>query len=933
VEAGASLAVMAVTSSSAQARATGLTGRRSEREELERLLDAVRAGESTALVVRGEPGVGKTALLDYLADQATGFRVARAVGVQSEMELAFSALHQLLAPMLDRMERLPDPQRDALRTCFGLSPGPPPDRFFIGLAVLNLLSDVAEVQPLLCLIDDEQWLDEASAQVFAFVARRLQAESVALVFAARTPSERLTGLPELVVQGLGDEDAQALLDSLLMAPLDARVRDQIVNETRGVPLALIELLRERSRAGLAGGFGVDGSVSVSRSLEEGYRRRLEELPLDTQRLLWLAAADPTGDPLLLSRAAQRLGIPPDAATAAIDVGLLELGARVRFSHPLVRSASYRSASLREKHDVHAALADVTDPKLDPDRRAWHRAQAAPGPDEEVAAELERAAERAKARGGLAAAAAFLERATELTVDPEQLARRALAAAQAEQLAGAPAAAVRLLEVAESMPLSELQRAAISLVHGRVALQSNRVNEAPILLLDAAKRLERLDVRFARETFLEALFAAAHAGRLARSGGTVLDVALAARAAPAHPTPRAPDLLLDGLAVQFTRGFAAGVPLVRRALNAFGSEIPAEEELRWLRVAVISAQNVWDDGLWVAFAERRVRLAREIGALSELPLALTPRIYTHLLAGELSAAAALLEEVQAATEATASMLAPYGAVGLAALRGREVDALALIDANREGVERRGEGIGLTVIAWAKAVLYNGLGRYQTALAAAQEGAGYAHDMAYMALAELVEASVRSGKREVADDAHRRLVEVTKPSGSEWALGIEARSHALLSDGEIAERRYQEAIERLDRTRMRVDLGRANLLYGEWLRREHRRVDARTQLRSAYEMFSSMGAEAFADRARRELLATGETVRKRTVDTDNELTAQEAQIARLAREGLSNPEIGTRLFISPRTVQYHLRKVFTKLGITSRVQLESVLPPDSMAFEDR
>ncbi len=460
-----------------------------------------------------------------------------------------------------------------------------------------------------------------------------------------------------------------------------------------------------------------------------------------------------------------------------------------------------------------------------------------------------------------------------------------------------------------------------------------MNEAPILLLDAAKRLERLDVRFARETFLEALFAAAHAGRLARSGGTVLDVALAARAAPAHPTPRAPDLLLDGLAVQFTQGFAAGVPLVRRALNAFGSEIPAEEELRWLRVAVISAQNVWDDGLWIAFAERRVQLAREIGALSELPLALTPRIYTHMLAGELTTAAALLEEVQAATEATASMLAPYGAVGLAALCGREADALALIDANRKDVERRGEGIGVTVIAWAKAVLYNGLGRYQTALAAAQEGTSYAHDMAYLALAELVEASLRSGKREVAVDAHRRLVEVTKPSGSEWALGIEARSHALLSDGEIAEQRYREAIERLNRTRMRVDLGRAHLLCGEWLRREHRRVDARTHLRTAYEMFSSMGAEAFADRARRELLATGETVRKRTANTRDELTAQEAQIARLAREGLSNPEIGTRLFISPRTVQYHLRKVFTKLGITSRVQLESVLPSDTRPSEDR
>jgi len=459
----------------------------------------------------------------------------------------------------------------------------------------------------------------------------------------------------------------------------------------------------------------------------------------------------------------------------------------------------------------------------------------------------------------------------------------------------------------------------------------RVRRPPILLLDAAKRLERLDVRFARETFLEALFAAAHAGRLARSGGTVLDVALAARAAPAHPTPRAPDLLLDGLAVEFTQGFAAGVPLVRRALNAFGSEIPAEEELRWLRVAVISAQNVWDDGLWIALAERRVRLAREIGALSELPLALTPRIYTHLLAGELTAAAALLEEVQAATEATASMLAPYGAVGLAALRGREADALALIDANRKGVERRGEGIGLTVIAWAKAVLYNGLGRYQTALTAAQEATGYAHDMAYLSLAELVEASVRSGKREVALDAHRRLVEVTKPSGSEWALGIEARSHALLSDGEMAEQRYQEAIEHLDRTRMRVDLGRAHLLYGEWLRRDHRRVDARTQLRSAYEMFSSTWPGVRGPGPPRTPGHGGDRPKAHGRDPRRAHRTGSADRPPRPRRALEPGDRDAAVHQPPHGPVPPAQG--TKLGISSRVQLESVLPPDSMPFEDR
>ena len=633
------------------------------------------------------------------------------------------------------------------------------------------------------------------------------------------------------------------------------------------------------------------------------------------------------------RAAERLGIPTQAATPAAQAGLLEFGVRVRFRHPLVRSAAYRSATVQDRHDTHRALADATDTQADPDRRAWHRAQAAPGPEEDVADELERSADRAQARGGLAAAAAFLERSAELTLDQANLGRRALAAARAKHLAGAPDDALKMLATAEGGSLTELEWAWMDLLRGQIAFASSRGNEVPHLLLEAAKRLEPLDVSLARETYLQTLAAVTFAGRLSIPGSGVQDVALAARAAPppAHP-PRAPDLFMDGLAAHFCDGYAAGLPILRKALTSFGTDMSAAEELRWLWLAGITALHVWDDERWDVLTNRHVQLAREAGALSELPLALTSRIFMQLFAGELTAAATLTDEVRAATEATGSNLAPYGALGLAALCGREADASAVIETNRKDIERRGEGVGVTTTAWATAVLYNGLGRYESALSAAQQATAYPQDIgtSYLALAELVEAATRTGRQEIAADAHRRLLELTHPNETDWALGVEARTGALLSEAELAEGLYREAIERLSRTRVRVELARAHLLYGEWLRRENRRVDAREQLRTAHTMFTSMGAGGFADRAGQELLATGETVRRRTVETPSELTAQEAQIARLAREGLSNPEIGTRLFISPRTVQYHLRKVFTKLGISSRKQLDSVLASDPAAI---
>jgi len=910
-----------------------LQDRRSECATLDRLLEGLRVGRSGSLVVRGEPGIGKSELLGYLSERASGCRVVRASGVESEMEIAFAGLHQLCAPMLDRRDRLPGPQRDALGVVFGLNGGEAPDRLIVALAVLSLLSDAAQERPLLCLIDDAQWLDRASAQALAFVARRLGAESVVMVFAAREPGREVSGLAELVVKGLPSDAARALLGTVILGPLDTRVRDRIIAETRGNPLALLELPRGASAAELAGGFGLPNALPLSSRIEDNFLRRLEGLPTASQLLLLLAAADPIGDPVLVWRAATRLGIGPEAAAPATAAGLLEFGVRdVRFRHPLVRSAIYRTAKLDERQRVHRALAEATDPELDPDHRAWHRAQAAPGPDEEVAAELERSAGRARARGGLAAAAAFLERATALTQEPTRRATRALDAARAKLHAGAFDAALQLLGAAEAGPLNELQSAWAELLRAQIAFAANRGSDAPSLLLDAAERLAPLDVTLARETYLDALSAALFAGRLGGGVG-ILQVAEAARRAhPAVEPPGALDLLLDGIALLLTEGHAAGALTLKRALTAFRRFVVSRDGgMRWFWLASHAATDLWDDEAWDVLSGRQVELARDAGALAVLPISLNNRAGLLVFAGEFGAAASLVEEARAVTDATGSHFAPYSDLLLAAWRGLEADATELIDAAGADAMQRRQGLVLTFTHWVSAVLHNGLGRYEDALAAALQATEYPEELRFStwALAELVEAAARSGNTESAADGLQRLAETTRPSGTDWALGIEARSRAMLSRGEVAESLYREAIERLGRSRIRVELARAHLVYGEWLRRERRSLDAREQLRTAHEMFTAIGMDAFAERASRELLAAGETARKRTVETGDPLTPQEAQIARLARDGLSNPEIGARLFLSPRTVEYHLRKIFAKLGIRSRTQLHRVLAADGDA----
>ena len=921
-----------------RAGGAGLTDRRAERAVLDQVLTAVQAGQSRVLVVHGEPGVGKSALLDYLAGRAAECRVVRVAGAQSEMELAFAGLHQLCAPLLEHLEHLeglPGPQRDALRTAFGISAGPAPDRFLVGLAVLGLVSEAAGDRPLICLVEDQQWLDRASAQALGFVARRLGADPVGLVFTARVPGHDLAGLPELVVEGLPADHARALLNAVLPGSLDARVRDQIVAETRGNPLALLELPRGLTSGELAGGFGLPGAMPLDARIEDSFGRQLAALPRQTRRLVQLAAADPSGDASLVWRAAGRLGISVQAGRPAVAAGLVEFGGRVRFRHPLARSAAYWSASVEDRQQMHAALAEATDAAADPDRRAWHRAAAAAEPDERVAAELEDSAGRAQARGGLAAAAAFLERAVLLTADPGRRAGRTLAAAQASVQAGAFDQALELLAAAEAGPLDELQSARADLLRGQVAFASGLGSDAPPLLLKAARRLEPLNLDLARETYLDAWHAAMFAGHLA-VGADLVEVSRAARALPPPAgQPRPTDLLLDGLARLVTDGPAAAAPTLQQAISAFArEEIPVEHELRWGWMAAIAGAALRDHDRWRMTA-RQVHLAREAGALRQLPFLLSLMAVDAVWKGDFAAATSLIAEYDAVCAATGSRITPHAALLLASFQGREAEAAPLIQAAPEEAAARSQGFAVTYAHRAAAILYNGLSRHQEALAAARQAIDHAHIyVSVWVLPELIEAAARTGEMRLAVDALNRLAGWTRAGGYEFGLGIEARARALLSEGEAAEGYYREAIGRLGRTPGRPELARAHLLYGEWLRRERRRGEARQQLRTACQLLDAIGMEGFAARARRELAAAGETTRPpigrpaRTLPGPGSepLTAQEAQVARLARDGLSNPEIGARLFISARTVKYHLSKVFTKLGISSRGQLHRVLPAD-------
>jgi len=900
-----------------------LRGRLAEREELDRALGSVRAGESAVLVVRGEAGMGKTTLLGYVAEQASGCRVAQIAGVESELELPFAALHQLCSPMFDLIPTLPDPQQQALHVAFGHSTGAAPDKFVVGLAVLGLLAEAAAKLPLVCVVDDAQWLDEASGKVLGFVARRLVAESVLMVFAIREPTDQqvLAGMPAITLDGLGPEDAQALLSAAVPGRLDRMVRDRIVAETRGNPLALLELSRS-GRAGLMGGFGLP--TSGAGDLQDLYVRRVRAMPETTRTLLLLAAADPTGDATLLWRAAQRLGLGKEAAAAAEEDGLIEIGARITFRHPLIRSAAYAAGTADDRRAVHLALAAATDPEVDAERRIWHRAVATTAPDEEVAAELEQAAVRVETRGGAAASAAMLQRAVALTPEPGQRAERALAAAQAHLDAGAFDAGLALLAEAEADAVDDLQRARVDLVRGLVDRAARSGREAPVALLRAARRLEALDLRLSRHTYLDAWSAALVAGDLALAEGSLPNVSAAACSAPVDPAGPVPgDHLIEGLATLITQGAAAAASSLQKAVAAFlDDQAPADQFLHCGVLVADAALALWDDEAWDAASTRHVTLARATGALAPLANALNAHRVVALWRGDVDQARELGLEEQTVKEVTGTRRVSYGDLFLLAYQGHAVTAAPILAAAADEAAARGEGLGQQIADRAAALLHLGLGRYREATAAAARAArGNLGPFTAQALPDLVEAAVRSGENSVAEEALARLASCADVPDSNWAAGLLARSNALVTGTESD---YLEAVERIGRTRLRFELARTRLLYGEWLRREGRRSDARAQLREAHEEFVTMGADGFAERARHELLATGEKVRRRTVDTLDELTPQEEHIARLARDGRTNPEIGAELYISARTVEWHLRKVFGKLGISSRRELADALP---------
>lgn len=908
-----------------------LVGRQREQQELVRLLSDAREGRSGILVLRGEIGIGKTSLLEYLSARATDFRTLRTGGAESEMELAYAGLHQLCAPLLTRLDRLPAPQQNALRVALGLADGRPPDRLIVGLAVLTLLAEASNERPTLCVIDDAQWVDAASLQVLAFVARRVIADPVAMVFAAcKVRDDRLlSDLPELHIHGLGDEEARTLLAETVPGQLNEQVLANIVAEACGNPLALLELHQALTPAEFAGGFGLAEADQLTNRLERAFGERVEKLSPQSKTLLLVAAADPTGDARWLSEAAERMGIPQSAAETAEAAGLVSIDNRVRFRHPLIRSAVYRSASPSERRRVHRALAEVVDGPTSDEHRAWHLGHAATGPDEQIADQLERSAELARSRSSVAAGAAFLAFAADLTPDPLRRAERALAAAHAKLDAGAPESAAKLLVGHGSLADDGLLGARIRLMQARCALATGRGNDGITRLVDSAQRLGVLDPVLARDTYLEALMAAILAGRSASTESSAVAVGLAARAnAPAVRPARPVDLMLDALIARVVDGYTAAAPLLKRAVAAF-LRLDADGLVEpWTyAMATRVAPDLFDHEAFQALAQRQLDALRRAGAISSLPRALDLAAVADIFRGRFLDAAASFAEAEAIASAIGGPDEYRGDSLLAAFRGQDKRCREMITAITNGVVAPlGHGFHVGAAWFALGVLHNGLGQYAEALAACETSLEY-EDFAIggYTLVEMVESAIRCGDRVAADAALARLVERADGSGTSTAMGLAARSRALIGDGPVAEGEYLTALAHLEGSPATVYLARTHLVYGEWLRRQGRRVDARAQLRTALEAFTAMGADGFAGRARRELEATGETVRKRGAAVPVQLTTQESHITRLARQGHTNSEIAARLFLSPRTVEWHMGKVFAKLGVTSRRELRSLSLP--------
>lgn len=874
------------------------------------LLIGARKGDGGALVVRGEPGIGKSALLAEAGRRATGFRVLHATGSEFEAEMPFAVLHQLCRPVLGHLDELAPRHRETLAAAFGLT-GAAPDLFALGVGVLELLIATGRDQPVLCVIDDAQWLDDASALVLSFLGRRIGSESIAVLIGARLSSRATTldALPGIELAGLSDQEARRLLAVSVRASLDDRVRERILAEARGNPLALVELPRS---AGLAGGFARPDEYPVAAAIEHSFRARLANLPAPNRLLLTIASAEPTGDAGLLWSAAERAGI---ELPAAMDSGeLAEFGARVRFCHPLARSVVYRAAEPEQRRAVHGWLAEVVDPEADPDRRAWHRALSSAGPDDEVAAELERSAARAESRGGVPASAAFLARAAILTRDPALRLQRRLTAVRAQLAAGATDAAGELLTTVDDGALAEAQRAEVDQLRGQLAFLRRTDGDGPAFMLRAGQRLAELDPRRSRECFLAALEMALNVGR---SSGVMDMVVAAARSAPPAPEPAGgADALLDAmlsLAAGDHRGAASTLrPILADSHSDLWTRHPA--------LGMILAGELWDLDAHGRITERVMTVGRDTGSPLLLRLGLAQVATAGVHAGDFAAAAAAIAEEEAIADAFAAEPQFYPRLHLAALSGRRAEVAMLSDQALVAARTRGEEHLIANVHWAQAVSNIGVGDYAAALTAARRVTDHrALFLTAMALPELVEAAVRTGAQAVAATAAAELTERAEAAGTPWACGVAALARALVSG---AEDDYREAAHHLDQSSIRPSRARAHLLYGEWLRRQGRRREAREQLRSAHEQLADIGMAAFAQRAADELRATGEQARSRTQPAYAQLTMQELHIARLVATGATSKEVAAQLFLSPRTVDAHLRNIFRKVGVTSRRQLRAL-----------
>jgi DNA-binding CsgD family transcriptional regulator len=905
-----------------------LIGRSEETAQLNALLQQVRGGLGGAVVLRGEAGIGKTALLNALVDAAGDLSAVRLEGVESEMQLGYAALHRLVRPYLYRLEHLPEPQRDALESAFGLTSLAPADRFMVGLAALSLLGDVAKDEPLLIVVDDAQWLDRESVAALVFVARRLHADGVALVFAVRESLEIgavFQGVPELRINGLDEESARHLLTATVAAPVSYQVAGRIIAVTRGNPLALVELSSELTSDHLIEHAPLPDPLPIGELIEARFLRQVRQLPDETQTILLVAAADPVGDPDTLWRAAEALGLSAAAVAPASDSGLLVLEPRVEFRHPLVRSAVYGGATAADRRRVHHALAAVMDVERDPDRRALHMAAGALGPDEDLAAALEQSAAQARARGGYIAESSFLVRAASLTPDRQRKADRLLLAAHAAFLAGNAGYSESLLEEARPHLGGPFERAQAQRLDGRLRQPLGQSRLAPSLLLGAARAFGPIDRVLSHHSLIEA-FVACGASLQFTEGTTepeIAQTALESLSAQSTLTTKA-DLLLKGVALRHAGTYADAVPAMREAVRAYAT-MSFEELTRWTALGAPLANELWDEGGLRSTLERLAGAARALGALSALQVVLIGLAAIEVRAGLFMAARERYSELQDVSLAIGDYVEHYALfdVDLLSWQGDEQapsKAAQLVEfgtAFRAAATIHYANLSLSIFDLAE-------GRYEKALAAAQSVVD-ADAMGYscQALPTVVEAAMRCNDREAATGALACLTEQAIASGTSWGLGLVARCRALVADGSSAEALYEEALDHLGKTSWRTEVARTHLLFGEWLRRQRRRTEAREQLRRAYEMFDTMGARAFSERARVELLATGERARTRRVETAHDLTSRELQIARLAAQRATSREIAGQLFISANTVDYHLRKVFQKLGVNSRRDLSGVL----------